>query len=96
MCKESCKEKGSVLEGVVTLGESGPGGAKATERPMCKKAVRKKGRFGRGGQIRGIWAWLETPRPLRSQCGRKDRRKKGRFQRGAQITEIWPWMRKGH
>ncbi len=42
ICKESCKEKGSVSDGVIRLWESGPGGAKATEKPMCKESCKEK------------------------------------------------------
>ena len=76
------------MRGVVRLGASGPEAPRPLRGQCVRKAVRKKGRFGRGGQIRGIWPWLVAPRPLRSQCVRKDIRKKGRFQRDDQIRGI--------
>ena len=39
-----------------------------------RKAVRKKGRIGRGGQIRGIWPWRTKPaeRPIcKESCKEK-------------------------
>ena len=56
MCKGSCKEKGWVWEGWPDEGDM----ALRLPRPLrgqcVKAAVKKKGGFGRGGRIRGIWA----------------------------------------
>ncbi len=83
------------LRGVVRLGESGSGDAKATEKPMCKESCKKKKLVREGRSDYGSLA-LEAPRPLRGQCVRKTVRKKGRLGQGGQIREIWPWTRQGH
>jgi len=62
------------LGGVVQLGESGLGGTKATEKPMCKESDQEKGRFQRGDRIRGLWHRAEaTENPM---C-KESRKEKG-------------------
>ena len=50
-------------------GESGPGSAKATERPMRKESCKGKDKFERGGQNReyGPGGTKGTERPMRKE-----------------------------
>ena len=41
-CARKAVRKKVSLRGVVRLGEYGPGGTKATEKPMCKESCKEK------------------------------------------------------
>ena len=41
-CVKAAVKKRVGLRGVARLGESGPGGTKATERPMCEESCKGK------------------------------------------------------
>ena len=55
MCKGSCKEKGWVWEGRPDYGNLGLRLPRPLGGQCVKASVRKKGGFGKGSQIRGIW-----------------------------------------
>ncbi len=74
---------------MVRLGESDPGGTKATEKPMCKESCKGK-KVGLGGVVRLGESGPEKPMHNESY------KKKGWFQKGDRFRGIWPWKRQGH
>ena len=70
-CARKAVRKKVGLRGVVRLGEYGPGGTKATEKPMCKESCEEKislrgvPRLGESGRI---WPCVGTKATERPMC----------------------------
>ena len=67
---------------MVRLGESGSGGAKATERPMCKESCKEKGQVWEGWSDQGNLALAGGTKATEKPMHQERYKEKGQVSEG--------------